>query len=192
VSGVGVSSSLIFIQQENSMVNKNSPLCVALNGVILSCALLTASPMGWAQSSAQPSSPLGMYVKPEMTHESYGVNNVVVPMATDVTAMQGMKLKNIANGLNAVKEWHGQMNVTVVVYSRGITLLESSDERVRQAIDALRAQGVRFVVCNNTLREMDIDFHDLYHVTAADIVPSGFMEVAFLQTQKHYVVDPAL
>lgn len=166
-----------------------------LKNRLISVLTLSASMLGglsthvWAGDSA---STQGMYVKPTITHEAFGTNNVVVPMSTDVSAMQGMKLRNIANGLNATKEWKGQLNVTVVVYSKGITLLQSPDERVRQALDALRAQGVRFVVCNNTLKELDLDYHDLYQVSEKDIVPSGFLEVAYLQAHKHYVVDPAL
>ena len=63
---------------------------------------------------------------------------------------------------------------------------------VRELIDALRGRGVHFVVCNNSMREQGVDFHKLYHVTDADIVPSGFLEVAFLQAHKHFVVDPSL
>ena len=49
---------------------------------------------------------------------------------------------------------------------------------------------MQFDVCDNTLREQGIDFHQLYHVLDRDIVPSGFAEVAYLQSKMHYVVDP--
>jgi intracellular sulfur oxidation DsrE/DsrF family protein len=131
------------------------------------------------------------YVAPNVKHEPYGKLNLIVPMTTDDKAIQGMKLRNIANGLGAAKEWKGKMNVAVVIYAKGISLLKNPDEQTRKKLDDLRAMGVQFKVCNNTMREQGINYHNLYNVTDADIVPSGFAEVAFLQARKHYVVDPS-
>ena len=130
------------------------------------------------------------YVKPNIKHESYGVLKVVVPITTDDKGVQGMKMRNITNGLKAVDEWKGKFEVTVVLYAKGLTLLKNPDEKVQKQIDMLRSKGVHFVVCNNSLAEQGIDFHTLYNVTDADIVPSGFAEVAYLQAKKHFVVDP--
>ena len=130
------------------------------------------------------------YVKPNIKHGSYGKVNVVVPLTSDDKGVQGMKLRNIANGLKAVESWKGKMNVTVVLYAKGVTLLKNPDEQTQKKLDELKRQGVQIEVCDNTLREQGIDFHNLYHVTDTDIVPSGFAEVAYLQAQKHFVVDP--
>jgi intracellular sulfur oxidation DsrE/DsrF family protein len=130
------------------------------------------------------------YVKPNVKHGSYGQLNIVVALTSDDKGMQGMKLRNIANGLKAVESWKGKMNVTVVLYAKGITLLKSPDEQTQKKLDELKHQGVQIKVCDNTLREQGIDFHNLYHVTDADIVPSGFAEVAYLQAKKHFVIDP--
>ena len=130
------------------------------------------------------------YVKPNIQHESYGVLKVVVPITTDDKGVQGMKMRNITNGLKAVDEWKGKFEVTVVLYAKGLTLLKNPDEKVQKQIDMLASKGVHFEVCNNSLVEQGIDFHTLYHVTDADIVPSGFAEVAYLQAKKHFVVDP--
>lgn len=130
------------------------------------------------------------YVKPNIKHESYGVLKVVVPITTDDKGVQGMKMRNIANGLKAVDEWKGKFEVTVVLYAKGLTLLKNPDEKVQKQIDMLRSKGVHFEVCNNSLAEQGTDFHTLYNVTDADIVPSGFAEVAYLQAKKHFAVDP--
>ncbi|NNM69701.1 MAG: hypothetical protein HKM00_07040 [Gallionella sp.] len=130
------------------------------------------------------------YVKPNIKHGSYGKVNVVIPLTSDDKGIQGMKLRNIANGLKAVESWKGKMNVTVVLYAKGVTLLKNPDEQTQKKLDELKQQGVQIKVCDNTLREQGIDFHSLYHVTDADIVPSGFAEVAYLQARKHFVVDP--
>ncbi len=130
------------------------------------------------------------YVKPDIKHESFGVLKVVVPLTTDDKGVQGMKLRNIANGLKAVDEWKGKFEVTVVLYAKGLSLLKNPDEKVQKQLDMLESKGVHFEVCNNSLLEQGVDFHSLYHVTDADIVPSGFAEVAYLQSRKNYAVDP--
>ncbi|HKB60246.1 MAG TPA: DsrE family protein [Gallionellaceae bacterium] len=132
------------------------------------------------------------YVVPKIKHDRYGKINLVVPLTTNDKGIQGMKMRNITNGLDAAAAWHGKVNVVVVLYAKGLSLLENPDEKFAKLIDTLRGRGVHFVVCNNSMREQGVDFHKLYHVTDADIVPSGFLEVAFLQAHKHFVVDPSL
>jgi uncharacterized protein len=132
----------------------------------------------------------GSYVEPKINHGQYGAMKIVVPITTDDKAVQGMKLRNMANGLDAAAQWGGQMHGTIVLYAKGVSLLSDPDPETRQKIDALKAKGVQFAVCDNTLREQGIDFHQLYHVVERDIVPSGFVEVAYLQSTKNYVVDP--
>ena len=130
------------------------------------------------------------YVKPDIKHAPYGIVKIVVPVTTDDKGMQGMKLRNIANSLKAAAQWKGKMEITVVLYAKGLTLLKNPDEKTQKMLDELEHKGVRVEVCNNSLLEQGIDFHTLYHVTDRDIVPSGFAEVAYLQAKKHYVVDP--
>jgi intracellular sulfur oxidation DsrE/DsrF family protein len=131
------------------------------------------------------------YVKPNLKHDPYGELNIIVPLTSDDKGIQGMKLRNITNGLISAGEWKGEMNVAVVIYAKGTSLLKNPDEKFQKQMDELRAKGVRFLVCNNSLREQGLDYHNLYNVKEADIVPSGFAEVAFLQAKKHYVVDPS-
>lgn len=131
------------------------------------------------------------YVLPNMAqHAPYGTLKVVVPITTDNKKIQGMKLRNVMNSLVAVEATGGKFETTVVLYAKGLTLLENPDEKTQKQLDALEKKGVRVEVCNNSLKEQGVDFHTLYHVTDADIIPSGFAEVAYLQARKHYVVDP--
>ena len=130
------------------------------------------------------------YVKPNIKHESYGELKIVVPITTDDKAIQGMKLRNLSNGLMAAKDWKGEIEATVVLYAKGLSLLKNPDEPTKTLLDELAHKGVRVEVCNNSLKEQGIDFHSLYHVADKDVVPSGFAEVAYLQAKKHYVVDP--
>ena len=130
------------------------------------------------------------YVAPKMQHAAYGDLKIVVPLTTDDKAIHTMKLRNLENSLESGTQWDGHIHNTVVLYSKGVSLLKNPDAETRQKIDMLKTKGVKFVVCNNSLIEQGIDFHQLYNVTDSDIVPSGFAEVAYLQTQQKYAVDP--
>ncbi len=152
----------------------------------LGFAAIPAFAEGTAPATEAPSN----YVKPDIKHESFGVLKVVVPLTSDDKGVQGMKLRNIANGLKAVDEWKGKFEVTVVLYAKGLSLLKNPDEKTQKQLDMLESKGVHFEVCNNSLIEQGVDFHSLYHVRDADIIPSGFAEVAYLQSRKNYVVDP--
>jgi uncharacterized protein len=151
-------------------------------------AVLAAQAQAAAAGSATAQS---AYVQPHMQHEPYGSVDVVVPLSSDDKEIQAMKLRNIAHGLKAGDEWQGTFNIKVVLYGKGLTLLMDPDEATKKQLDMLRSRGVQFEVCNNTLAGLGIDFHALYHVTDADIVPSGFAEVAYLQVRRHYAIDPA-
>ena len=101
-------------------------------------------------------------------------------------------LRNMSNAMAAVNQWGGKLDVRVVMHARGLAWFTSPSDRQRTALDMLRTRGVKFLVCNNTLEESGIDFHSLCGVSDANIVPSGFAEVALLQISKGFVVDPAM
>ena len=157
--------------------------------LLVSTFALAATPSVFAAPPAAEAKQSG-YVKPNIKHESYGELKIVVPITTDDKAIQGMKLRNLSNSLMAVKDWKGEIEATVVLYAKGLSLLKNPDEPTKTLLDELARKGVRVAVCNNSLQEQGIDFHNLYHVTDKDVVPSGFAEVAYLQAKKHYVVDP--
>jgi intracellular sulfur oxidation DsrE/DsrF family protein len=129
------------------------------------------------------------YVEPRITHAHYGEVRIVVPITSDDPKIWQQKLRNMGNALEAAGKWDGQVTIRVVLYGRGVRLLMDPAPEVAQALTELRARGVSLLVCNNTLREANIDFHGLFHVSDADVVPSGFLEVAWLASQG-YSVDP--
>ena len=157
--------------------------------LLMSAFTLAAIPPAFAAPpAAEPKQ--SDYVKPNMKHEPYGELKIVVPITTDDKAIQGMKLRNLSNSLMAAKDWKGDIDATIVLYAKGLSLLKNPDEATRTMLDELAHKGVRVEVCNNSLQEQGVDFHSLYHVADKDVVPSGFAEVAYLQAKKHYVVDP--
>ena len=165
------------------MTLKMNLLSVAL---LASMSVAAMAPAAAAEAAAPSADP---YVAPKIKHEKYGDMKVVVPL-TD-PALVGMKLRNINNMMGALKEWGGKADIRVVMYANGVAWLKNPDAKTKEMLDKLRGEGVRFEVCNNTLHEQNINFHSLYGVLDADIVPSGFAEVAFLQNRKHFAVEPA-
>jgi intracellular sulfur oxidation DsrE/DsrF family protein len=129
------------------------------------------------------------YIAPKLSHAGYGELNIVVPVTSAEPAVWQQKLGNISNALNAANTFGGQLQIKVVSYHAGIDLLKQKDNNIAKAIQELRAKGVQFLACNQTLKRMDIDYRTLNGVAESDIVPAGFLEVAWLQSQ-NYKVDP--
>jgi hypothetical protein len=71
-----------------------------------------------------------------------------------------------------------------------MSLLQSNDEKLNKAVDDLRAKGVKIAICNNTLRNKNIDWHSLHGVKEVDIVPGGVAELAFLQQRGFAYIKP--
>ena len=173
-----------FALQEETMKRFANLLVVPIVlGASLSVGMASADP---TPTAAAPSA----YVPPQMTHRSYGKLRVVVPLTSPDKMIQVMKLRNLSNSIKAVEKWGGSLDVKVVIYAKGISLLLNPDEGVRSQLDYLRAHHVKFEICNNSLLEQGVDFHTLYGVVDDDIVPSGFAEVAYLQARMGFVVDP--
>jgi uncharacterized protein len=90
-------------------------------------------------------------------------------------------LNSMKNHVEAVGKDH--VEIRVVDHGGGVELFQmaQTDKELASRVDALRAQGVRFLICANTLRERQIDWHTLYGVNEDDVVPSGVAELARLQ-----------
>lgn len=133
---------------------------------------------------------LADYVKPTIHHAPFGTVRMVVPITSSDPAVWAFKLRNIANSEKGIKAWKGKLQARVVLYGPGLKLLEQPmDPDLQSAVDQLRRAGVRFAICNNTLKGMNLDWHTLYGVRESDIVPSGFLEVAWL-ADHGWAVDP--
>jgi intracellular sulfur oxidation DsrE/DsrF family protein len=90
-------------------------------------------------------------------------------------------LNTIQNHIEAVGKEH--VEIRVVDHGGGVELFQMarSEKELAGRLDSLREQGVRFLICANTLKERQIDWHTLYGVLETDIVPSGAAELARLQ-----------
>jgi len=99
-------------------------------------------------------------------------------------------LGNIRNHINAVGKDH--VKISVVDHSAGVEMfkLANHDKGLAAKMDALRADGVRFLICANTLNAAHIDWHRLHGVSEEDIVPSGVAEIARLEGMGYVYIHP--
>lgn len=86
-----------------------------------------------------------------------------------------------------------RLDLRIVLQSEGVDLLERArhNSQLRDKIDRLRADGVRFLICRNTLIARGIDpDRDLYGVRRDDIVRAGVGEIAALAAQGFVYMKP--
>ena len=86
----------------------------------------------------------------------------------------------------------GKVEIRVVSFAAGVQLfiIARDDADLAKQIDGLRAKGVRFLMCHNTLEGMKLKASDLYHVAEGDVVPSGVAEIARLQGRGYVYIHP--
>lgn len=105
-------------------------------------------------------------------------HRVVFQLSTSDTIDWKFSLNNIRN---LKKAWGDSLEVEVVSFGPGIAFLVSATASQHPAIIALHSAGVRFVACENTLRERKIQRNQL--VKEAETVPSGVGEIILRQEQ---------
>ena len=133
----------------------------------------------------------------------YGKQKVVYHINYDNPKKQAGGLRNIQNHINAVGAEN--MDIKVVLHGNGLSLLldpeslaklkkfkhANADEKMIARIDSLRDQGVKFNVCNNTVKGRKVDLEgDLHNVDKKDIVPSGVAELSKLQQEGYTYIKP--
>ena len=108
------------------------------------------------------------------------VLKVVVHVNFPEPGRQEAGLKNVANLLKEVPD----ARIEVVCHGGGIGLVEKARSEHVQAVQALLSQGVRFVACENTMRQKSIRKQDL--LPGVGTVPSGAVEVIRKQQKDGY------
>ena len=98
-------------------------------------------------------------------------------------------LRNIGAHVTATE---GNVEIRLVSFSGGVKVFQQAktDPELAKAIDAVREQKVRLLLCRNTMRAMNLTVDDVYGVTEADIVPSGVAELARLQGMVFVYIHP--
>ena len=135
-----------------------------------------------ATGAAAGPAPAGYYADQKVVYHNDG--------GPDNPAYFRKLLNNLRNHVAALGKEH--VEIRVVDHSDGVMMFQdaTTDQKLAQAIDARKADGVRFLICQNTLDERKIDWHTLYGVTEQDIVPSGVAELVRLQMMGFTYVHP--
>jgi len=108
----------------------------------------------------------------------------------DNTAAQGLKgLRNIRNHLDT----DPTAKITVVAHAEGVDFLmegakDSNGSLFAGPVAALVARGVRFEICEITLRNRNLKREAF--LQEADFTPSGVVRVTRLQKEGHAYIKP--
>ncbi len=89
--------------------------------------------------------------------------------------------KAFTNQLNNLTAHWPKAKYEVVVYNMGLEYLMLTKSNHIAAIKALHAKGVRFVVCENTMKSRKITKEQL--ISEVEFVPAGIAEVVEKQEQ---------
>jgi intracellular sulfur oxidation DsrE/DsrF family protein len=105
----------------------------------------------------------------------------------DNASIQGLKgLRNIRNHLDVAP----QTKIVVVTHAEGVDLLIEGAKDEKNAVEyapliaALKSRGVRFEVCEITLKNRKLTKDQF--ILDADFTPSGVVRIADLQFQNRY------
>jgi intracellular sulfur oxidation DsrE/DsrF family protein len=131
---------------------------------------------------------------PAKAEDRYGEQKVVYHInysGGDASKAYRTALNNVQNHINAVGR--DRLTAKVLLHGDGVNLLREAvtNEKLQSDVTSLKAQGVQFLICNNTLKGRNIDYeNDLFEVFEEDIVPSGVAELSRLQQQDYTYIKP--
>ena len=129
---------------------------------------------------------------PEATESNGVVSNNSTQRAADglirhrvvmhMSSPDTMVWKGLMNNLKNMKTgWGDSVAIEVVVHGPGISMLVKEKTTQAAKIAAFSQQGVRFVACENTIRERKIDRASI--LPDAGFVPMGVGELVLKQEQ---------
>ena len=107
------------------------------------------------------------------------VHKIVFQLTNQDTLVHKAMVRQINNALTAAPN----AKIEVVCHNNGIEFLTTAKTKMGSAITELKAKGVVFAACENTLRERKIDKSEI--VSEAIFVPAGILEVVMKQEQKY-------
>ncbi|RYJ51291.1 hypothetical protein DR871_012735 [Flavobacterium petrolei] len=96
-------------------------------------------------------------------------------------AIDTLQQKAFANQLKNLTDHWPKAKYEVVVYNMGLEFVMATKSKHIAAIKALYAKGVRFVVCENTMKNRKITKEQL--IPEVEYVPAGIAEIVEKQEQ---------
>ncbi|MFZ1386011.1 MAG: DsrE family protein [Thiolinea sp.] len=127
-----------------------------------------------------------------------GAEKVVVHVSVDGDEKKYLGiLANINNYIKALDSTGKKAEAVVVMNGDGLGLLKvakdlelENDAKLPLQLADLKAKGVKFQICYNTLIGRKVKMADLYEAKAEDVVPSGVAEVGRLEAQGYRLLKP--
>lgn len=92
-----------------------------------------------------------------------------------------LQQKAIVNQLTNLTTHWPNAKYEVVIHSMGLPFVMTSKSKQMQAIKALRAKGVHFLVCENTMKNQKVSKDQL--ISEVEYVPVGIAEIVEKQEQ---------
>lgn len=92
-----------------------------------------------------------------------------------------LQQKAIVNQLTNLTAHWPNAKYEVVIHSMGLPFVMTSKSKQMQAIKALRAKGVRFLVCENTMKNQKVTKDQL--ISEVEYIPVGIAEIVEKQEQ---------
>lgn len=140
---------------------------------ILAALMLSVAPMASAGPLAEAAAPSASAEEKVVYHINDSENATVA-------------MRNVQNHINASPN----AKVVVVTHGKGIDFLlqgaaDKTGNPYEPMVQGLKAKGVDFRVCNNTLVSRKIDAKTV--LPEASIVPSGVAEIGRMQAKEGYV-----
>lgn len=134
---------------------------------------------------------LGEHPEMIVQHKDYGDLKILVPMDTDDPSRLAFRLRNLENAQRETVPYGDHLVERVVLYGPGVKLFVNPQDALKKQIDAARKNGVQFRFCENSLVHFNLmpNGMDLYGAVTSDVVPSGFLEIAYLQ-RHGWQLDP--
>jgi intracellular sulfur oxidation DsrE/DsrF family protein len=135
--------------------------------------IVTAAAGASAVYSAAGSASAGAAVADDAQRVVYHVTSEKGPEGRNWRPILG----NMENHLDAVGD--DKLTLVAVLNAGGLGLLRQAaqDTALQQRIAAPKRRGVRFRVCRNSMRAMELTIADLFDVQDADLVQAGVVEV---------------
>ena len=110
--------------------------------------------------------------------KSHAKHRIIVQLSNADTMVWKATMHNLKN---IMKGWGNDVAIELVAHGPGIGFLVAGKTTQQEAITQLKAQGVQFVACENTMREKKIDKSQL--VSEAGTVPMGVGEIILKQEE---------
>jgi hypothetical protein len=104
-------------------------------------------------------------------------HRIVFQMSTPDTAAH----RALTRQLNNLRGFWPEAQIEVVVHNKGIAMLLKEKTNIQPEITALKAKGVTFLACENTMKQQKLDKSQI--ISESGFVPGGLVQIVTRQEQ---------